>query len=172
MESKKFKISLQVKLLLMVLTIVIVSTTVVSFVAYNKFSTSLTISVDQKLSEISNNVSHQISAVNEREFEKIRTLSKVPFIRDPNNSLEEKQNMLTSILKDLKGNYENLAFYDSDGNAITENVIMHPITKKTKDHQYQHTGHSFLFLFLAYSVINGLTLSVIFYIYDIITVNK
>lgn len=44
------------------------------------------------------------------------------FFWEPGNKtgvLEEKQGMLSIILKDLTGNYENLAFYDKDGNAIT-----------------------------------------------------
>jgi len=119
MKSGKVRISLQLKLLVMVLAIVIISTTIVSVVAYSRFSKSLTVSVDQKLGEVSDNVCHQIAAVNEKEFEKIRTLAKVPLLRDPSVPLEEKQAMLTSILKNLKGSYENLAFYDKEGFAIT-----------------------------------------------------
>ena len=113
------KFSLQAKLLVMVLGLVISSTVVLSVVAYNKFSESLTTNVYQKLAEVSDNVCHQVEMVNQRELEKIRVLSKVDMLRDPDISLEEKQTMLTHILKDLKGDYENLAFYDKDGNAIT-----------------------------------------------------
>ncbi len=118
-KKKSVKISLQAKLLFMILGIVVTSIIVLSSVAYNKFSDSLTRNVYQKLGEVADNVSHQVEMVNEREFEKIRILSKVDTIRNPDISLQEKQDMLTDILSNLKGNYENLAFYDKDGNAIT-----------------------------------------------------
>lgn len=118
-KKQSVKISLQAKLLFMILGIVITSIIVLSSVAYSNFSNSLTKNVYQKLAEVADNVSHQVETVNERELEKIRILSKVPEIRNPDISLEEKQALLTDVLKNLKGNYENLAFYDKDGNAIT-----------------------------------------------------
>jgi len=119
MKTGKIKISLQVKLLIMVLAIVIVSSTVLSIVAYKRFSTSLTHNVYEKLAEVSDNVCRQIESVNEREFEKLRTLAKLDIIRDPSVSLQEKQEVLTGVFNELEGNYENLAFYDAEGNAIT-----------------------------------------------------
>ncbi len=118
-KKQSVKISLQAKLLFMILGIVITSIIVLSSVAYSNFSNSLTKNVYQKLAEVADNVSHQVETVNERELEKIRILSKVPEIRNPDISLEEKQALLTDVLQNLKGNYENLAFYDKDGNAIT-----------------------------------------------------
>ena len=119
MSSKKLKISLQAKLLVMVLGIVIVSTVVLSAVAYNNFSESLTKSVYEKLAEVSDNVSNQISTVNAREMEKVRILSKMDILRDPDVSLEEKVAFCSNMLKGLEGDYENLGYYDKDGFSFT-----------------------------------------------------
>jgi len=119
MKTGKMKISLQVKLMIMVSVIVVVSSTVLSVVAYKRFSSSLTRNVYEKLAEVSDNVCHQIETVNEMEFEKLRTIAKLDVVRDPAISLQEKQNVLTAVYKQMKGNYENLAFYDKEGNAIT-----------------------------------------------------
>ena len=118
-EKKSLRLLLQTKLLIMVLGIVIVPTVVLSAVAYKNFSESLTKNVYEKLAEVSDNVSNQVQMVNEKEMEIVRTLSHLDTLRSPDVPLEEKQTLLTHVLKDLKGNYENLAFYDKDGFAIT-----------------------------------------------------
>lgn len=117
--NSKMRFSIKLKLLIMIVVIVGVSAIILTFVNFKWFSVRLTESVNNQLNAISEDVANQIQSINTNELTKLTVLSQVDFLRDPDNSLEEKQALLTSVLNQFKGNYENLAFYDKEGNAIT-----------------------------------------------------
>lgn len=117
-DSSKVKFSLQAKLLIMILSIVIVSTLFLGIVTYKSFSDNMTKSVYNQLEQVSDNVANQITALNDKNFSMLHTLADLSDLRNPENSLDKKQAMLTDVLKELDGDYENLAFYDREGNAI------------------------------------------------------
>ncbi len=114
----KIRFSIKAKLILMLVVIVAVSAIVLTTVNYKWFSIRMTESVNNQLSAVSDDLANQIKSINEKELTKLTVLSQVDFIRNPANSLEEKQALLSSVLKQFEGNYENLAFYDKNGDAI------------------------------------------------------
>ena len=115
---KKMRFSIRAKLLVLMLIIVVASTVILSLGIYRRASSSLTESVYQRLDESTANLENQIDAINRVELEKLKTLSHLDFIRDADNTLEEKQAVLNAVLKELGPKYENLAFYDRNGDAI------------------------------------------------------
>lgn len=114
----KIRFSIKAKLIIMIVAIVAFSAIVLTLVNFKWFAIRLTESVENQLNAISEDVSNQIEAINKTELTKLTVLSQVDFLRDPDNTLEDKQALLTSVLKEFESNYENLAFYDKDGNAI------------------------------------------------------
>ena len=117
-NKKKIRFSIRAKLLIMVLCLVIPSTVILSIGIYQRAAESLTVSVNKQLEEVTNNLENQIDAINQNELTKLKTLSHLDVIRNPDNTLEEKQNVLNAVLKQIGSKYENLAFYDKTGNAI------------------------------------------------------
>ncbi|MBQ0168126.1 MAG: methyl-accepting chemotaxis protein [Treponema sp.] len=120
MSTKKgMRFSIRAKLLIMILLMLVTATLILSTVTYNRFSETITESVNSQLANIADDLENRIVALNEEEFTKIRVLSKIDYLRDPSHSLQEKQAFLNPILAALGSRYENLAFYDKDGFAIT-----------------------------------------------------
>ncbi len=115
----KVRFSLRAKLIIMVLAIVTISTGTLFLGIYRRTVANMTKSVYTQLAEVTDSLEKQIRTINEMELTKLRVLSKVELLRDPEKPLDEKQSFLTSILKEWDSNkYENLAFYDKEGNAI------------------------------------------------------
>ena len=120
MEGKvKFRFTLRVKLLILFLTVLLAANLTIGMSAYKIASKGMTESVYSNIDEISQNVVEQISGINEKHFASIRFLANLTTIKDENRSLQEKTNELKGIVKALGGNYENVAFYDANGDAIT-----------------------------------------------------
>ena len=118
-SETKMRFSIKAKLLIMIVLIVGISAVILTLVNYKWFSVRLTESVNNQLSAVSQDVANQIEAINTKEITQLSVLAKTDYIRDPANSLPDKQAFLTSVLNEFEGNYENLAFYDRGGNAIT-----------------------------------------------------
>lgn len=110
--------SLKTKLLLLILTIVILSNLILGFLAFSMSKTALTYSVEDTLTSISADVAAQVKKTNDREFHMLEVLASLSVIQDPDISIQEK----SDIIHDARltdSNYENIAFYDLNGLAIT-----------------------------------------------------
>lgn len=110
--------SLQFKLMLMVLAIVVLSNVTISIVA-NKLSTgTVTKTVQALMDATTNTAASKIKAFSEQQFRMLTAISEMDFIKDDNTSLEEKCTRLR-MLRKISSEYENIAYYDSDGNSFT-----------------------------------------------------
>ena len=118
-KLSKIRLTLAVKLLIMFLTVLIIANITFGEVAYRKASAGMTQSVYSQIDAISTDVVNQIEAINNKHFTSLHFLANLSFMKDETVSLEEKGKQLEGIVKALGGNYENVAFYDKDGNAIT-----------------------------------------------------
>jgi len=118
MANKKLRFSLKAKILFLFLLIVLVSNTVLGIITFKTSAKNLTESVNKQLGAVANDLANQIAAINKKELAVLQTLADLDIIRDPEISMQEKQDHLTSVLKKMDSKYENLAFYDAEGNAI------------------------------------------------------
>jgi len=79
----------------------------------------MTESVNKHLSTLAEDLSEQISAINDKQLTILHVLASMDIFRDEETSLADKQAYLANVPKRIGGKYENLAFYDAEGNAIT-----------------------------------------------------
>ena len=118
-KISKVRLTLAVKLLIMFLTVLIVSNITFGEVAYKQASAGMKKSVYDQIDAVSTDIVNQIQAINEKHFTSLHFLAGLEVMKDESISLKDKQAQLVGIVKALGGNYENVAFYDKDGNAIT-----------------------------------------------------
>ena len=132
--SKKtsVKFSLSLKLLIMFLAVSIISNFIIGFVAYRISSKSLSQSVSNHLSSISEDLSNQIAAINEKHFESLHFIAEQDYMKDENTPLEEKVRQLSKLVAALGDEYENVAFYDKTGSSITADG--RPVNMKEREY--------------------------------------
>ena len=118
MKFLKFLTSLQFRLIVIVISIFAISNTVIVSVAINLSQKSTTQSVDALLNTVAESVADQIKAEEEKNFRMLNAIAKSDFLKDPNLTLLEKCQQLTRISK-VSSDYENIGFYDLDGNSYT-----------------------------------------------------
>ena len=119
MGKKKTKFSLTLKLLLTFLSVVFVINFWIGAAAYKIASKGMTESVYREIDILSTDVVHQIQTINEKHFQTLHSLAEIDLLKDPSVSLAEKQKQLAKVAAVIGGNCQNIAFYDSEGNAIT-----------------------------------------------------
>ena len=115
----KVRLTLTVKLLMLFLGVVLAISITIGSVAYKTASGGMTKSVYNHIDAVSSDVVNQIAAINKKHLTSIRFLANLKFMKDEKIPLAEKQAQLTTIVSALGENYENVAFYDKAGNAIT-----------------------------------------------------
>lgn len=118
MSTKKMRVTLTAKILGIVLLIVIVSNTILAIQTYSNSSRSMKTGVTSELMGLVGSISTRLSGINQKEFTVLHSLASVSTLKDESISLEEKQKQLTSVLKELGPQYENIAFYDKNGFSI------------------------------------------------------
>jgi len=62
---------------------------------------------------------NQIIGINNKEFNTLHILANMDVFRDESIPLDQKQSYLDGVAARMNNNYENIAFYDREGNAIT-----------------------------------------------------
>ena len=117
-ENTTFRISLKVKLLIISLIMLIISNIVVGRVSYTLASKGMSQSVNNHLSAVSNDIANQIEAINQKHFTSLHFLAEQAFIKDEKVTLEGKNAELSGIAGAMGQSYENIAFYDKEGNTI------------------------------------------------------
>ena len=118
-EPSSVTVSLSVKLLILLLSIVLIANITIGLIAYRISSKGMKKSVNNQLSTFSTDLVNQISAINEKQFNALHFLAEQRFLKDESISLQEKNYQITNIASSIGQNYENIAFYDKDGNAVT-----------------------------------------------------
>ncbi|MCR5724378.1 MAG: HAMP domain-containing protein [Treponema sp.] len=110
--------SLQFRLIAMVLAIVVVSNVALTVIADNLSSATVTETVHQLMDAVTDSAASKIQGEIEKHVRLVETVSAIDFVRDPAVPLAEKCVRLRALSK-ISDDYENVAFYDTDGNSIT-----------------------------------------------------
>ena len=118
MSDKTSKKSLFSKFLFLLLGIIVTGTAIIGIVTYRIAAKALTTSVERHLDALTTDLANTITSLNEKEFAIIEGLAKLDVLCDENISLEEKHAVLKGVLKRMDKRYENIAFYDAQGNAM------------------------------------------------------
>ncbi len=117
--DRKFRFTLTPKLLIMFLAVILFTSITIGAVAYSTASKGMTQSVFSHIDAVSSDVVNQIVSINEKNLTSIKFIANLDFIKDETVPLAEKQKQLVPIVSALGDKYENVAFYDKDGNCIT-----------------------------------------------------
>ncbi len=118
MKASKFFQSLQFRLIAIVTLIFLASNIVIVTVAMRLSTKSTNDSVDALLNAVAESASAKIKAQEEKNFRMLNALALSDFLKDENLPLREKCAQLTKIAK-VSDEYENIGFYDLDGNGFT-----------------------------------------------------
>jgi len=118
MGKKSLRVSLSVKILLMFLAVILAATITIGVVAYSTSSSGMEESVDNHFNAIASDLANQIAAINDKHFTALHFLAELECMKDDSVPIEEKQRQLSNIAPAFGGHYENIAFYDANGDAI------------------------------------------------------
>lgn len=110
--------SIRTKLLVTIMSIVIISSLVLTYVANYVSNKELTASVQENLNTTAAKVATEIYQINEREFKLLHAVAVLPFMRDPSLSLKDKYEQIKAIAAADKS-YVNFAYYDEKGDSIS-----------------------------------------------------
>ena len=110
--------SIKLKFMLLLSIFLIIAVGSVGFFSYLTAKKELEKSVRETLTSVANAAAQEIYDQNEKELSMLRGLAKLPFIKDPNGDLMEKNLQLQAVISDNKNKYENLAFYDANGMSV------------------------------------------------------
>ena len=118
MNRNNFRISFTIKMLVIVLSVLLSSNLIIGFMNYKVASKGIASSVYKQLESITSDVANQIKAINDNEFSNLHFLANLDVMRDESVSLAEKNKQIAKIAELMGGNYENISFYDSNGDAV------------------------------------------------------
>ena len=118
-KASSVRLTLTTKLLILFLPIVLIASLTIGFISYRISARSMTQAVFSELEELAEDTVHQIEAVNDRNFSVLHSLAELTFIKDETLSLAEKNIQLQGIAAASNGRYQNIAFYDKEGNSVT-----------------------------------------------------
>ncbi|MBQ5401160.1 MAG: methyl-accepting chemotaxis protein, partial [Treponema sp.] len=118
-KASSVRLTLTTKLLILFLPIVLIASLTIGFISYRISARSMTQAVFSELEELAEDTVHQIEAVNDRNFSVLHSLAELTFVKDETLSLAEKNMQLQGIAAASNGRYQNIAFYDKEGNSVT-----------------------------------------------------
>ena len=118
MGKKSLRVSLSVKILIMFLAVILTATITIGAAAYSTSSSGMEESVDNHFTAVATDVANQIAAINEKHFTALHFLAELECMKDDSVPIEEKQRQLANIAPAFGGHYENVAFYNANGDAI------------------------------------------------------
>ena len=107
--------SIKGKLIILTVSIVLVGIIATGGLAYYFADKALRASSRSSFEAVANDATNQINELNEKEFMLLNSIAEMPFARDPEVSLEEKNRQMADVVNLNVDKYENCAFYDEDG---------------------------------------------------------
>ena len=107
--------SIKGKLIIITVTIVLLGIMVTGGLSYFFAETALKKSSRNSFEAVAGDVTNQINELNEKEFMLLNSIAEMPFARDSEVSLEEKNHQMADVVNMNTDKYENCAFYDDEG---------------------------------------------------------
>ncbi|MBO4532134.1 MAG: methyl-accepting chemotaxis protein [Treponema sp.] len=107
--------SIKGKLIVITVSIVLVGILTIGGLSYYFAERSLKDSARSNMFTLSEEITNQINDLNEKEFMLLGSIAQMPFARDPEVSLDEKNRQMAEVVNINTDKYENCAFYDSEG---------------------------------------------------------
>lgn len=118
-KKQSARITLTVKMLAAFLSVVLIANLVISTIIYRISVKGITESVDRHLTSVATSLASQVADLNNKQFTALHFIAEQEFIKDESLSLAEKNHQLVGIAPAVGLPYQNIAFYDKDGNSIT-----------------------------------------------------
>ena len=107
--------SIKGKLIILTVSIVLIGIMATGGFSYFFAETALRASSRSSFEALASDVTHQIDELNQKEFMLLNSIAEMPFARDPEVSLEEKNHQMADVANVNTDKYENCAFYDDQG---------------------------------------------------------
>ena len=107
--------SIKGKLIILTVSIVLVGILATGGFSYYFADKALRASSRSSFEAVANDAATQIDELNEKEFMLLNSIAEMPFARDPEVSLEEKNRQMADVVNLNLDKYENCAFYDEEG---------------------------------------------------------
>ena len=107
--------SIKGKLISLTISIVLVGILATGGLTYYFADKALRASSRSSFEALSQDVTNQIDDLNQKEFMLLNSIAEMPFARDPEVSLEEKNHQMADVVNINTDKYENCAFYDDQG---------------------------------------------------------
>ena len=118
MKLSKFFQTLQFRLIAIVLAIFIVSNVVIVLTTLNLSTNSTSKTVARLLDSVTDAAAGKISGQTEKQFRMLQAVAEMDMLKSDEVPLLEKCQQLTRVAK-MSSEYENIGFYDLDGNSYT-----------------------------------------------------
>ena len=107
--------SIKGKLIILTVSIVLIGIFATGILSYYFAEKALRSSSRSSFEAVANGVTNQIDELNQKEFMLLNSIAEMPFARDPEVSLEEKNRQMAEVVNVNLDKYENCAFYDDEG---------------------------------------------------------
>ncbi len=107
--------SIKGKLIILTVSIVLVGIITTGALSYVFAEKSLKKSSRSSFESLASDVTNQIDELNQKEFMLLNSIAEMPFARDPEVSLEDKNHQMADVVNVNTDKYENCAFYDDQG---------------------------------------------------------
>ncbi|MCR5217284.1 methyl-accepting chemotaxis protein [Treponema sp.] len=119
MSIKKFFQSLQFRLIAIVLLIFIVSNVILVSISLSVSTKTNTKTVEELLAAVTESAAGKVKGEAEKQFRMLTAVAEMDFLKSQSVPLLEKCKALTKIAKICPEEYENIGFYDLQGNSYT-----------------------------------------------------
>ena len=103
----------------MLLIVVILSNAFIGIIAQLIARRVVSDSVHENLSNITAKIASEIYAINSNQFTMLEALATQPFMKDPDVSLEEKNNAIGAIARRNLTKFKNVSYFDKHGNSYS-----------------------------------------------------
>ncbi len=130
-RGNQIKISLKYKISVLVLSVVVLALGVLGIIAVRTSSSALTVTVNNQLLSISDDIAHQIQAENDKQFEILRSYANLDIFKDSSVSDLTKTRYLANAVKRMDPRYENIGYINSAGMSLTSAGATVNLSKRT-----------------------------------------
>ncbi len=114
----KFYKTIQFRLMVIILSIIILSNGVLTIISSRYSKTAIQNTVNQVMDTLAESISDKINSFNAKNFLILDAVAELDFIKDENIPAEEKSIRLRSLAK-VSPQYENITYFDEKGNGVT-----------------------------------------------------